>query len=276
VPLKQELFGSGYHHSFEKTLTPTEVKPYLPYASAAGFIYSTNPSYVLSGWECIPPETLNLTSESVEARDKCFFDPDSGFKVTLLQKRNEVIVCVGAIEAQEQEKARSPKYQKAKNIAQSILGVMPPVYKQALAFAKKIQACPQFAGKKLTLTGQCYGGAIASYLALKTKLPAVCLNSFPLGAGVQYDIGKDVLSEADKYVTHISSRHDFLTDLPFYTPMDLAVSALGIRAPGSFGRKYLIPTAYSDPLMSHAYILSSVLQHLGYDKRAHPKDLPLE
>ena len=155
-----------------------------------------------------------------------------------------------------------------------MIGIHPNILEQAGEFVKELRAHPYFEGKKLVLAGQCHGAAIASYAALKNELPAVCFNSFILGAGSQYAIGKQKLSLADKYITHIACKGNFSTDFSLMRrTAERIADAIGIRTSGHFGRKFVIPAAYKTKNDIHTYVLGSVMAHLGYDKWAKPANI---
>ena len=93
----------------------------------------------------------------------------------------------------------------------------------------------------------------------------------PIGAGFQFKLGSKALSEADSYVKHLVIKGDFVSDT---SPVpDVILSGLGIRTPGNFGEKYRILSAYKESDKTHNFVLGSMMQHLGYDKRAKPKDV---
>jgi hypothetical protein len=282
VSLKQELFGDKYHYFFEKKLTPAELKPYLPYACATGFVFWLNPKCLLPGWRHIPAESLDFGGAPRDgtpvAKNGYFFDPATELKVVLVEKGDELVISFSALNIREQSLIRAffSGNPSVRTVIGSMSGFIPPIYEKADAFVQSIRNLPQFQNKRITLSGHCYGGAIASYVGIKSSIPAICLNTFPLGVGLQKYLGSDRLNRADEYVIHISSEHDFLTERPYQAPADIFFSRLGLRTPGHFGRRFLIPSAYSNSKESHLYPLSSMIQHLGYDHRADPQDLPKE
>jgi hypothetical protein len=249
---KEELFQSEYRFSIEKNLTKTELKSYYPYGCAPGYTYGLNPDYIPHGWSVVKP---------------VFYNPQSGLKISFLQKGDEVILTFGSVEAKELKPKRN-------ELARgSLLGMNPDLYKEASQRFSKLSSDPLLKGKKITLAGSCLGAAIASYVALKHKTKAVCFNSFPLGVGQQYDLGNERLRKAPDYITHISAKGDYTSDIAGYPVVDRILSAIGFRTPGHFGKRFRIPSAYKSMHDTHAYVIGNIMQHLGRDKRTKPVDL---
>jgi len=281
--LKRELLGSGYHFQFEKSLSPVELKEYLPYACATAFVHGSDPSWIEPfGYQVVSPKDLPLFDDNgVEAHENCYFDPQSGLKAAIAKKGDTLLVAFGALKSNYSEltdDALANKKLYNKNLGNTIknwVGAVPSIYHQADNLFKKLQKTEQFKGKKVVLVGQCYGGSIASFLALKRNIKAYCFNTLPFGAGLQKEVGQSALLEADQYVTHITARGDWLSDpRSILRVLDRVASGVGIKTPGNFGRRYVIPSAYPSRAQTHHYAVGSVMTHLGYDKRTKPSDLP--
>ncbi len=266
------LFNNKYHTRFEKTLTPEELEPYFPYACAAAFPHAAKLDYILPGWKLVSPLSLNLAVGSIESMERYFFDPNTYLKASLLEKEDELILSFAAI-----KNLHYPfltKCRISKDIIQPLLGFHPEIFEQASDLVVALRKIPHLQNKKLTLTGECFGAALASYAALKNQLPAVGFNSFPLGAGQQYQLGKKRLEEADNYITHISVKTDLVSDVSRkHKWFDSILSGIGIRTPGHFGHRFLIPSVYQKAVETHIFPLCSVMRHLGYDARTKPSAL---
>jgi hypothetical protein len=266
---------AGYSYQMQKQLSPEELKPYMLPAFFAAFIHGTDGEWIPWGWDVIKPQALEVADENIEARDLCFFDPESGLKVAIIAKGQEAFVVFGGAGSGFSEFPDNPTRQKKRllldhtSVLLNLLGTVPYTYRQAETFFARLKEHPVLQGKTITLTGQCYGGSLASYVALKHNLPAVCFNALALGAGLQQDIGNAALKQADKYVTHIIAKGDPVSDAPI-TLLDSCVGKVGIRTPGNFGIKFSIPSAYKTGAETHSFILGSILHHLGYGKRAKP------
>jgi len=96
-----------------------------------------------------------------------------------------------------------------------------------------------------------------------------------LGAGLQYDIGTSALNCADEFITHISAKGDFVSDLYKVHFVDFILQMALLRSPGNFGKRFTIPTAYKKSIETHEYPFGSLMKFLGKDIRTRPKDLPL-
>ncbi len=229
----------------------------------------------------------------------CFFDQKSGLKIAIMEKiklgKEEVIISFGSQSAFKTEISSSQdsscelNWQACKlscrgweNSIGNELGVAPSIYIQADKLLEKLKKLPQFAGKKIVLTGLCSGGALASFLALKHGLYAFCLNSRPLGAWAQRELGWKVLQSAPEYVTHVLVKGDILSAPSFWTlPInffDKVFTFIGIRTPGRFGKSYLIPAPreYSKQMQKHAWISGIFMNFFGYPVDKTPAQLPLE
>lgn len=275
LSLAQELFGSGYRFTFEKELTPDELQPFFAPLCTMAYVNKMHPDFLPSGWKTVSPEALNLSLDSIQAKDTYFSDPSTGFKACIIEKGKEVIVTFGAVEMHELAPEEQPTGLKGKtaNVARSLFGGSLKVSHQADALVTQIKRHPHFQKKQITLAGMCFGGPQASYAGLKHCLPTVCANSFPLSAGQQQELGEGRLRNADKYITNISVNGDFLTNSYLFTAADLLLSAIGIKTSGNFGKCYLVPSAYSTRVGTHAYMLGSVLVHLGHNCRTKPSEL---
>ncbi|MFQ5730145.1 MAG: hypothetical protein ACE5GN_07270, partial [Waddliaceae bacterium] len=207
--MKRELFGSGYHFFPEKKLSPDELRPYVKYALANASVHKSDSKYVEEeGFSVVSPvEFQPCPFGNIEAREKCFFDPKTGLKIAVFEKGDEVIVAFGALKSSESEIGGNENenkrlYKKGlRDGASNLCGTVPDIYRQACAFTENLMRTPGMQNKKITLSGQCLGGSLASYIALKHKLKAVCYNPLAMGGGLQRDIGKDALRNAEDYIT---------------------------------------------------------------------------
>lgn len=276
--LKEELFGTGYHYGYEKKLTKEELIPFFPYVAAAAVTWSDESEWIKPfGYQLMNPKSFKIEHERIDAKKKAFYDPKTGLKVVVMEKGNDVIVAFGAIGAHRSiigEKTKEDKklnlYQHT-NVVTNLLGIVPDRFRLAERFFAQLKEHHSLKGKKITLAGQCYGGTVAQYLALKNRFPASCFNCLPMGAGLQYKLGNKALREADKYVKHLVIRRDFVSDT---SPIpDVILSGLGLRTPGNFGKKYRIPSAYKEGDKRHNFVLGSMMHHLGYSERAKPMEV---
>lgn len=283
------LFGSGYHRAFEKTLTPKEGLQFVKYASVSNAQHRCDKFWINSvGLEFYDIQKGNFDLKAlpgnIEINKDCFCDVDTGLKATISYNANEVIVSFGAVDSfghlhydnenlsdvEKDLRTKKSKMTQYKAAAKNILGVKPKHYRQADALFQLIKNHPDLQGKDISLTGQCYGGSIAEYIAIKNKVPAVCFNTLQMGAGLQEELGNKRLSHADEFVTHVSVTTDVISDNRYLVIFDRFLSLIGIRTPGNFGKHYTIPTAYGNQSDTHQFMMGSLMKHLGYDIKSGP------
>jgi hypothetical protein len=270
----QELFhDNGYSFSFDKTLSPDELQPYLPAICGTGFVHKGDQSFIPTGWKAINPKKLNLKIDCMQARDSNFFDPATGLKASLMENGKEVIISFSSLEPGVKED-QAQKFGNGKTgvLLKLYLGGNPPSFDLASKFVKQIKTLPYFRDKKIVLSGNSYGGSLAQYAGLQNSVKAVCSNAVPLSAGQQKTLGQNILRNARLYITHIAVENDYVTDVPIATTIDRVLSAIGIRTAGNFGRRYKIPSAYArwQLFHHHGFTLGSVMNHLGHGYRKIP------
>lgn len=212
---------------------------------------------------------------SIQARENCYFDAESGLKIVLMEKSDEIVVGFGALRSCSSEVKEVQAVKKINNkiyatAIKNILGTTPKIYFKALEIFKALRESPYFMGKKLTLAGQCFGGSIASFVALSEKQQAYCFNSIPLGVGLQKVLGKNKLMEAKKYITHISVKNDYITDFPGMYIFNFLLNFIGIRTAGNFGNAFVIPSAFKlfDHFRTHSFVLASFMNYVMKDSWA--------
>jgi hypothetical protein len=289
--IQQKLSGDGIYQFRAKTLSKEEVKKYIIYCSATMACfkqdtqdqnYSNFGSWIdRFGFKLYQPTNNNHSNlpGSVQVMDRCYFDPRSGLKAVILYDDNEVILCFGSNRAGENEMSTKKERDKMEktiitDATKNLLGAKVQIYAQADALFQVIKQ--QFKDKKIVLTGQCFGGSLASYVALKNQVCCIGFNTLPLGVGQQQDIGKDRLNLANKYCVHISAKGDYLSDFFVVKPIDRFLCFIGIRTPGIFGVRYKIPSAYKQIIQTHIYIMGSIMHYLGYPKTSRPAILKNE
>lgn len=272
--LTEELFcNKGCPSTFEKELSPDELQPYFSHFCATAFVCNNNNDYLPPEWKCLSPKGLNFSVEGLESREDYFFDPITGFKACLLEKEKEVILVFSSMKGGKAPEQPTLGAGTTGSIIQSVMGTNPKVCDLADLLTKQVKKHSYFRKKLITLSGMCYGGHLAAYAALKHQLLAVCINSFFLGAGQQRELGKDRLMNAENQITHISVKGDFLSHSYLIRATDFLLSSVGVKMPGIFGKRYLIPSAYSSRHAIHTFALGSAMAHLGHDVRTKPIEL---
>ncbi|MEI8301415.1 MAG: hypothetical protein WCG10_07420 [Chlamydiota bacterium] len=266
--LKNELFGSGYHFFSERQLTAQEAKDVLPTVSMCAFAHRSNLKWVPDKYHPIEVNTLNVHAPDMQLEKHAFFDHRSGLKVLLAENGNEIMISFGAIDAinshiltpdQQKEKVSN----KSLNISciKNVLGGTPLIFTQADQFFNKLIQSPYFKDKQITLVGQCLGGSLAQFLALKHQLPCYGFNTFPIGPGLQQQIDPKTLKNADKFITHIYSKKDFVMDGKLYNFLNHFFNRIGIKTAGNFGKSYYIPAYFKKSSDIHIGILEALQKH---------------
>lgn len=285
---KARVVGSpGYvlDRSNIQYLDGNQFKPYVKYVAATTTCFGNNERWIkpfnfhilnLKNENFIFPKSVGLT----EAKEVCFFDHFTGLKVMVMTNdKDEVVICYGALGSAIKERRFSliegwlHAINKVVAIVGSFLGFKPVLYEHASNLLTMIKDHPGFQNKKMVVVGHSLAGSFAAYAALKNQLPAVCFNSVPLGAGLQDNIDLKVLKNADKYVTQISCPYDFTSDLVGSQTLDKIFTFLNIRTPGTFGKRFFIPSAYNNGLGIHGLIMGSTMKLLGYNHNQTPADM---
>ncbi|MBA2368874.1 MAG: glycogen/starch synthase [Candidatus Protochlamydia sp.] len=275
---------TGYHFETEKNLSPTELRPFLKYAAIGTASYATEQKWLegLDGLDFyqLQPDDIDASAlpPGIVLREKCLFDQETGLKIVIVKNDHELIIAFGArgsatSELQDERQGEAVKKKQIHLGVANFVGATPSIYKHASQVVELIKNSRIAEGKEIALTGQSFGGSLAEYVGLKLKIPTYCFNSFPIGVGLQADLGSEALAQADRYITHVSAEADIFSDNPWTKTIDRIVNFLGLRTPGNFGRRFSIPSAYKDYFSTHSYVLGNIMQHLDYDLRSLPNDV---
>lgn len=284
---KAAFFGSGYHYSNGPQLSREKAKDLLRYAAygLVPFRYEQEKWAEPFGAKVVPPSALDVDVSKlpghVATNSQAFFDRNNLFKAMVLEDEHEIIVTFGPMyshlsdisDAKESDKKVKKQL---RSIVSNYSGLSPKNYDQADALLEQLKTFAQQKNKPLVATGQSLAGSIASYVALKQGIRGICFNAVQLGAGLQSKIGDRKLAQADNLLTQISVKRDLVSQLPGIGHADRICSALGIRTPGAFGKRFLIPSAFKDMRSSHDYPVKSIMQYLGYDKNTKASELKPE
>ncbi len=268
------------HQFFHKGFYPKDkLLKNMDLVCSTALVHSSDKKWIEPfGYEVLPPKSFAISSSGLEKKDLCFFDPKSGLKAAVSLKENKVIISFGALRSHHSE-VSDDKMKKSLHLKMywsamgNMTGITPKVYLQAEVLFKDLMKDPRLKGKNIILTGQCFGGSIASYVALNNDTEAFCTNSLQLGAGLQQKLGRKKLKKARDLITHLTVKSDWVSDRKIYTVLDVASSIFCIKTPGRFGEKFMIPTAYEDRSKSHDYSIGSCMKYLGMDIRSTPEDL---
>lgn len=270
---RPSTLSSGYERGFQE-LGKKEAERFLPHAFATAFVTSFKSDYLHRDFEEVDPRNLgplpNLPPE-VQRHERGFFHPPTRLRVALLRSRKErekYILAFSSLKPNSKEVPAAEQIQRKASQVFAWAGGVPQVFEVASQLVNSLKQSGIFQDQQLELTGMCFGAALCSYAALQNGVPAVCFNSCPLGVGLQQKIGSEKLKKASQYITHISSRHDFISDPFALSSLDLIVSRLGLRTPGNFGKRFRISRVpHYDSFQNHAYILGNLLHHCGLNER---------
>jgi hypothetical protein len=278
--LKESLFNPGVR-TVPKLASREEAQRHLKRIAMAAFAHTSNPDWIEPfGYKILDPRTLGITDENIQVKPLCFFDPDTGLKVVLAEKGSEIAIGFGAIgsdqsEVEDIDGAHKKMFRKQNvRAVWSLLGGDLSLLSKANQLIAKLLQNQYFQNKKITFSGQCLGGSLAQFFALKYEKEGYAYNSLPLGAGLQLQLDEEVVQRANNYVSHLYVQGDFLNNATTPGVIGTIFSRIGVKTPANFGRQYYIPAAYSKRADIHNYCLGSIMQYLGFDKRTKPKELP--
>jgi hypothetical protein len=206
----------------------------------------------------------------IEKAGTTYRDKITKLPFALVRDRGTIFFSIGGMHRKSALELITDKNKRSQVL--TVLGGEDASYDNLEKIFTQLQKNPKFQGIKWRFAGQSLGGAYAQYLALRTKQRAICFNSFPIGAGLQAKIPAETLNRAQQYCTHFVVEKDPFNNNCLTTTVDRALSAMGVRTPGSFGRCLTIPSAYKNFEHTHNYVLGSLCNYLGYDKRMELED----
>lgn len=283
--------NTGYSKNFKKHLTsPNHLMPYYKYLTASALSHDNDQKWISGlnlNLHSFVGAQIDVKSISAHTEQHQFsiMDPHTGLKVQIVENDEEAIISFGASGSCHCD-IDDENVQKWLNITQKVttlgnfIGYTPKIFEQACRAVDALSNAGCLTGKKVSLTGQNFGGTLAAYVALKKQLPAVCFNTIPFGVGVQYHLGNDLLSQADKYVTHLIAKNEILSDPRFTSIPDQVMGLIGLRTPGNFGQRFSFPSAYSNIIETHSYVMGSFRKILGFKsintKTTEPENLVSE
>lgn len=272
-------------------LSKKNTKKMLPYIAACNASYKNDESWIRPfqlSFLCPNDLNLNLASlpGAIEARATSFFDKNTLLKVSICQsainEQAHLYVLGGAFGSGDVEASNDQEKENFRNVQiltrdSQLVGKIPPTYVQLNDFMNILLSHPSLKNKRVTLIGHSSGGSMAQYVSLKNDLHAICFNPYPLGQGLQQDIGQRI-ETAPYHISCISIAGDFCSDA-----LDRGLSRhprtklLQENSAKNFGMKYLVPSAFSgDENKTHGLVLASFLKYLNYDERTLPSQLKLK
>ncbi|MBA2367910.1 MAG: hypothetical protein H0V82_02665 [Candidatus Protochlamydia sp.] len=264
-----------------KEISKENISRLLPYSFTAPVISGESYEYWMKpvGYEEINPNALSLGElpGQLEARENCFFCPETALKIAVYKKGNELVIVFGALNAfkteipQEQHSYKTWTLLKAGSY--NLFWGPPLIFKRAHQLVQLIQNAPQFKDDQLVMVGQSFGGGLAAYTALKiSNCRGICFNALPLGAWI-YEEVEECKTLAYSKIIQVTVNTDWLSDNFFMRYRNF----LDGYMPSLPGKRIFVPTAYpNNSIETHDYICGSFLNYLGYEVSAQPEDVLLD
>lgn len=244
-----ELFcRKGYHYLRHVELSPESASSYLVFAAAAAATQTNK-------FRWMEPFGYTMVEKH--------YHEETGLKVVIFQRGDHLLLSFGAMgshhaEYENPREASAHDSQFNRAALHALTGGIPAMYDDALAFVDRIlERYPN-----VTLTGQCLGASLAQYVSLMREVPCICLNSMPLGSGLQRELGQERLARAEELIQQVSTTGDFFSALPrSYGIIDAFSNVTGLRTPGNFGLRYRVDSIYKKAMDTHQFILGSLFSH---------------
>jgi hypothetical protein len=210
------------------------------------------------------------------------WDGKTGFSagITFDADRNEMTIAFPGLGSSGRGFAQAAR------CVMNFLGFVPKNMSQASKLTRLVQEhvatlnarLPPDRQIRLTLAGHSMGGGLASYAALRNKVPAVVLNPMHLGWGARARIGAERLEQANRYVTEVVVQGDWVADNKasrLYAPLGPVFDS---RGPLGTARRFMVP-GYGMPTQHRhnavgALAADMVQHHRTLGERA-PTLLPL-
>jgi hypothetical protein len=282
LPITGSKYENGYTHERNPV---SDLREYLPYCAA-----TTSTHYIgetvtgeehekaaawakALGYKVLSREDLPEIA-GIERRSNSLFDPTTTLKVIVFvnEKREELLITFGAtasFEAECDDKQLSKTYlwTQLNQMRENIFGYLAPIYIKAEKVTTDLLTHDNFLPYKKMISAQSFGGSIAQYVSLRLSVPAVIFNSMPIGSELQRSIGSKKLQNANELIKHLSINNDFLSDgTCFGRAIDWGLNWIGVRTPGAFGRREVMPSRYPESYFkTHSYVMGSIALAVGFE-----------
>lgn len=284
---KRAFLGSGYHYSNGPQLSIEETKQMLRYAAFGllPFRYEQDKWAEPYAAKIVAPSALAVDLATipgnVTTNSHAFLDRKNQFKAMVVEDANEMVVAFGPMHSHwhdnfDEKAGKKYANRHLRSVFANFAGMSPLYYQQADAIVEQLKKIAQEKNKRLVVTGQSLAGSIASYVSLKHQIKGVCFNAVQLGAGLQREIGDDRLANAERFLTQISISNDLVSQCPGIAAVDRILSGAGVRTPGNFGRRFLVPSAFKGMRAAHDYPVKSMMKHIGYHEDTKASELKQE
>src|SRR5690349_7441274 len=217
-------FKNNYSQNYcPINLSKENAKKILPYIAACNAAYKNDENWILPfRISFLHPTELNLNLPpalgKIEARETSFFDKNTLLKVSICFNER-ICICVlggafgsGDIETNDPQERNLFRTTQILTRDSQAAGEIPLTYLQLNVFTNFLLSQPSLKNKKVILAGHSSGGSMAQYIALKNNLPAICFNPYPIGQGLQADVGKEKIETASYHISCVSVQGDFCSD----------------------------------------------------------------
>ncbi len=261
-------------------LSKENSKKILPYVAATCTSFSNDASWIAPfNFNLINPYKQGIKPKNAKIlpHDNCFFDHETALKISVCEGKSSIIIAFGAMGSActevPSEKHEEYREKQKKNALWNLQGFSCPVYQEAAEFVGELCRLERFRSKQIVLVGQSLGGALAQFSGIWNQLPTMSFNPIPLGrAQIKILEGQFPNRNFSENILTVSSENDYATTLG--TGYITKMFGLFVQTPKLYGIRYEIPSAYLDVIENHSYFMGSLMNYLGYDKRAKTTDLP--
>jgi glycogen synthase len=266
------------HSENSVALSRSDARKLLRYTSAMSASYANDETWINSlKLNLLSPSKNNfpISSQTLKAHEKCFFDQNSGLKISIIGGDKEIIIAFGSVGSCNSEvapdEADSVSKTQLDTAKYNLLGFSYDIYDQAAKFVEEFSRLEAFRNKKIVLVGQSLGGSLAQFAGLKNQLSTYCFNPIALGRAQIHKLSACQLAN-DKNIFVVSVEGDYATDIVEHAA-NRCIQYL-IQTPKLFGKKYTIPSAYTGLFETHSYFMGSLMKYLGYDIRTKAHAIP--
>ena len=202
-----------------------------------------------------PPDQTAQDFPTGQVQDKfpnTLLDPHTGFAASItLRNDTEVVLNFGGVGSQ------GHPVKQLFRCFMNVIGMAPPKnFAQASKLTQIVQAHlkelnaqlpPGKTPFSLKLTGHSMGGGMATYAALRNKVPAVVFDPLRLGLGARAKVGRPALKAAPSLVTEVVVQSDWVSDSKYFRGLrlldvpSLALTGRRADALGAIGNRYMVP-----------------------------------
>src|SRR6267154_1588744 len=145
------IINNNKNHGNSSFLSKSSVKKVLPYAAASSTSFGNDESWITPlKMNLISPaaKKFPISSTTLKAHEKCYFDSSSGLKISLVEEKKELIIVFGAKGSGDTEvpfeKREEVSWLQFKTAAFNLLGTNCDIYEQAAKFVEEFTKLQEF------------------------------------------------------------------------------------------------------------------------------------